>query len=142
VPGQEGHPAAGHLADQHRLARLTERRVYPHLLGVGQELVEARPADDPDVRHGDHGGQATFSPEEPEEEEEEDDEPPDFDDESDFDFDSPSDFDDEDEDESPSDFEDEDESPSDFEDEESEEESDEDAPLPPAATGPLRLSVR
>ncbi len=50
VPGQERHPAARHVADQHRLARLAERRLDRHLFGVGEELVEAGTADDPDVR--------------------------------------------------------------------------------------------
>jgi len=77
VPGQERHPAALDLADEHRLARLAERRLHPDLFGVGQELIEAGPADYPDVRDrlrgvlgvippkgGSHGGQATFSPDE------------------------------------------------------------------------------
>src|ERR1700722_16585283 len=32
MPGQEGDPAALDLADEHRLARLTEWRLYPDLL--------------------------------------------------------------------------------------------------------------
>ena len=60
VPRQEGHPLAPDLADEHRLARLAERGVDAELLGVGQELVESRPADDTDVRDRRHGGQATF----------------------------------------------------------------------------------
>jgi hypothetical protein len=75
VPGQERHPAARHLADQDRLARLAERRLDRHLLGVGEELVEAGAADDPDIRDRFHGGQATFSPEDFEDfEDDEDDE--------------------------------------------------------------------
>jgi hypothetical protein len=68
MPGQEGHPAAGHLANQDGLARLPERRLDLNLVAVGEELVETRTPDDPDVRDGGHGRQATFSPEEPEEE--------------------------------------------------------------------------
>jgi hypothetical protein len=68
MPGQEGHPAAGHLADQDRLARLPERRLDLDLVAIGEKLVEARTPDDPDVRDGGHGRQATFSPEEPAEE--------------------------------------------------------------------------
>jgi len=64
MPGQEGHPAAGHLADQDRLTRLPERRLNLDLVAVGEELIEARTPDDPDVRDGSHGRQATFSPEE------------------------------------------------------------------------------
>ena len=63
MPGQEGHPAAGHLADQDRLTRLPERRVDLDLVAIGEELVEARTPDDPDVRDGSHCRQATFSPE-------------------------------------------------------------------------------
>jgi hypothetical protein len=63
MPGQEGHPAAGHLADQDRLARLPERRLDLDLVAIGEELVEARTPDDPDVRDGGHSRQATFSPE-------------------------------------------------------------------------------
>ena len=63
MPGQEGHPAAGHLADQDRLTRLPERRLDLDLVAVGKELVEARTPDDPDVRDGSHCRQATFSPE-------------------------------------------------------------------------------
>ena len=61
MPGQEGHPAAGHLADQDRLARLPERRLDLDLVAIGEELVEARTPDDPDVRDGSHRRQATFS---------------------------------------------------------------------------------
>jgi hypothetical protein len=64
MPGHEGHPAAGHLADQDRLTRLPERRLNLDLVAVGEELVEARTPDDPDVRDGSHDRQATFSPEE------------------------------------------------------------------------------
>ena len=63
MPGQEGHPAAGHLADQDRLTRLPERRLDLDLVAIGEELVEARTPDDPDVRDGSHCRQATFSPE-------------------------------------------------------------------------------
>jgi hypothetical protein len=66
VPRQEGHAAASDLADEHSLTRLAERRVDLDLFGVGQELVKARPADDPDVRDRGHWGQATFSLEEDE----------------------------------------------------------------------------
>jgi len=68
MPGQEGHPAAGHLADQDRLTRFPERRLNLDLVAVGEELIEARTPDDPDVRDGSHRRQATFSPEEPAEE--------------------------------------------------------------------------
>ena len=68
MPGQEGHPAAGNLADQDRLAWLPEGRLDLDLVAVGEELVEARTPDDPDVRDGSHRRQATFSPEEPAEE--------------------------------------------------------------------------
>jgi len=64
VPRQEGHPAARDLADEHSLTRRAERRVDLDLLSIGQELVKAGPADDPDVRDRGHRGQATFSPEE------------------------------------------------------------------------------
>jgi len=68
MPGQEGHPAAGNLADQDRLARLPVRRLDLDLVAVREELVEARTPDDPDVRDGSHRRQATFSPDEPAEE--------------------------------------------------------------------------
>jgi hypothetical protein len=138
VPRQEGHPATLDRADEHRLARLAERRLDPDLLRVGQELIEAGPADNPDVRDRVHCGQATFSPEEPPEE------PPEEDDaelaaEDDADE-SPPDF-------SPPDF-----SPPDFDDEESAEddvesdEAEDDEPLAldaDALDGSLpRLSVR
>jgi hypothetical protein len=64
MPGQKGHPAADHLADQDRLTRLPERGLDLDLVAVGKELVEARTPDDPDVRDGSHRRQATFSPEE------------------------------------------------------------------------------
>jgi hypothetical protein len=67
VPGQERHPAAGHLADEHCLTGLAVRSVDLHLVGVSQKLVETRTPDDPDVGDRGHGRQATFSPEEPEE---------------------------------------------------------------------------
>jgi hypothetical protein len=54
VPGQESHPAAGHLADGNRLARLAERRIDLDYFGVGEELVEPGTPDDPDVRDGRH----------------------------------------------------------------------------------------
>jgi hypothetical protein len=81
---QEGHTTASDLADEHRLTRLAERSVDLYLVAVGEELVEPGTPDDPDVRDGSHGRQATFSPDEldddPAEEEEEADEdfaPPD-----------------------------------------------------------------
>jgi hypothetical protein len=64
VPRKESDPAARHLADKHSLARLTVRGVDLHLVGGGQELVEAGTSDDPDVRDRCHGRQATFSPDE------------------------------------------------------------------------------
>jgi hypothetical protein len=67
VPRQEGHPAAGHLADEHCLTGLAVRGVDLHLVGISQKLVETRTPDDPDVGDRGHGRQATFSPEEPEE---------------------------------------------------------------------------
>jgi hypothetical protein len=82
VPGQERDPAAGHLADEHGLARLTERGRDLNLFAVGEELIEAGSPDDGDVRDGAHLGQATFSPDEPDDlgdeelEDDEDDEPP------------------------------------------------------------------
>ncbi|HET9079696.1 MAG TPA: hypothetical protein VFO01_04170 [Trebonia sp.] len=69
MPRQEGHPAARDLADERCFARLAERRSDPDLLGVGQELVKAGAADNPDVRDRGHRGQATFSLEDPPEEE-------------------------------------------------------------------------
>jgi hypothetical protein len=98
VPRQEGHPAAGYLADEHCLTRLAVRGLDLHLVGVGQKLVETRTPDDPDVGDRGHDRQATFSPEEPEElpeeeepeepeePEEEEDEEEDEDDEDDEDF--------------------------------------------------------
>jgi hypothetical protein len=76
VPRQEGHPAAGYLADEHCLTGLAVGGLDLHLVGVGQKLVETRTPDDPDVGDRGHDRQATFSPEEPEElpEEEEPDE--------------------------------------------------------------------
>ena len=71
VSRQEGHPAAGHLADEHGLARLAIRGVDLHLIAVGEEFVETGTADDPDVRDRSHRRQATFSPEEPAEDGEE-----------------------------------------------------------------------
>jgi hypothetical protein len=56
VPGQERHPAAGHLADGNRLARLAERRINLDYFGIGEELVEPGAPDDPEVRDGRHGG--------------------------------------------------------------------------------------
>jgi hypothetical protein len=50
VPGQERHPAAGHLADGDRIARRAERRIDRDLGGVFSELVEARAADDSELR--------------------------------------------------------------------------------------------
>ena len=50
VPGQECHPAAAHLADRDRVARRAERRVELDLFGVFKELIEARTADDGDLR--------------------------------------------------------------------------------------------
>jgi hypothetical protein len=50
VPGQERHPAAGHLADGDRVARRAERRVDLDLFGVFQELVKTGAADDGDLR--------------------------------------------------------------------------------------------
>jgi len=67
VPRQEGHPAAGYVADEHRLTGLTVRGLDLHLVGVSQKLVETRTPDDPDVGDRGHDCQATFSPEEPEE---------------------------------------------------------------------------
>jgi hypothetical protein len=67
VPRQEGHPAAGYLADEHCLTGLAVRGIDLHLVGVGQKLVETRTPDDPDVGDRGHDRQATFSPEEPEE---------------------------------------------------------------------------
>jgi hypothetical protein len=90
VPRQEGHPAAGYLADEHCLAGLAVRGLDLHLVGVGQKLVETRTPDDPDVGDRGHDRQATFSPEEPEEEEpeepdeEEDEDEADDDDDEDF----------------------------------------------------------
>jgi hypothetical protein len=129
MPGQEGHPAADHLADQDRLARLPERRLDLDLVAVGEELVEARTPDDPDVRDGSHRRQATFSPDEPAEEL------------ADETFSPP-----EDEDESFSPLEDEDEVEEDGEDEDGE--SDEDSAAEEEddacaeADDPFRLSVR
>jgi hypothetical protein len=76
VPWQEGHPAAGYLADEHCLTGLAVRSVDLHLVSVSQKLIETRTPDDPDVGDRGHDRQATFSPEEPEElpEEEEPDE--------------------------------------------------------------------
>jgi hypothetical protein len=71
VPRQEGHLAARHLADEDRLTRLAEGGLNLHLFGVGEELVEARTSDDPDVGDRSHGRQATFSPDELEEPEDE-----------------------------------------------------------------------
>ena len=68
MPGQEGHLAAGNLADQDRLAWFPERCLDLDLVAVGKKLVEARTSDDPDVRDGSHRRQATFSPDEPAEE--------------------------------------------------------------------------
>jgi hypothetical protein len=90
VPRQEGHPAAGYLADEHCLTGLAVRGLDLHLVGVGQKLVETRTPDDPDVGDRGHDRQATFSPEEPEEEEpeepdeEEDEDEADDDDDEDF----------------------------------------------------------
>jgi hypothetical protein len=67
VPRQEGHPAAGYLADEHCLTGLAVRGIDLHLVGVGQKLVETRTPDDPDIGDRGHDRQATFSPEEPEE---------------------------------------------------------------------------
>jgi hypothetical protein len=67
VPRQEGHPAAGYVADEHRLTGLAVRGLDLHLVGVSQKLVETRTPDDPDVGDRGHDRQATFSPEEPEE---------------------------------------------------------------------------
>jgi hypothetical protein len=67
VPRQEGHPAAGYLADEHCLTGLAVRGIDLHLVGVGQKLVETRTPDDSDVGDRGHDRQATFSPEEPEE---------------------------------------------------------------------------
>jgi hypothetical protein len=64
VARQEGDPAPCHLADKHRLARLTERGLHLHLFAVGEELVKAGTSDDPDVGNRSHGRQATFSPDE------------------------------------------------------------------------------
>jgi hypothetical protein len=93
VPRQEGHPAAGYLADEHCLTGLAVRGLDLHLVGVGQKLVETRTPDDPDVGDRGHDRQATFSPEEPEEEEpeepeeeEEEDEEDEADDDDDEDF--------------------------------------------------------
>jgi len=142
VPRQEGDPPARDLADEHRLTRLAERCLDADLFGVGQELIEARPADNPDVRGRlrvvrrgvppggiSHRGQATFSPEDPPEDAELAEE--------------------DDADESLPDVEDDDESDEDEEEEEEEEEDDDadDEPLPfdeDAALGEplLRLSVR
>jgi hypothetical protein len=55
VPGQERHPAAGHLADGDRVARRAERRVDRDLFGVFAELVKARTADNGDFRQVCHG---------------------------------------------------------------------------------------
>ncbi|MGA8465474.1 MAG: hypothetical protein WB688_15010, partial [Trebonia sp.] len=87
MPRQEGHPAAGYLADEHCLTRLAVRGLDLHLVGVGQKLVETRTPDDPDVGDRGHDRQATFSPEEPEElpEEEEPEEPEEEEDEADDD---------------------------------------------------------
>jgi hypothetical protein len=93
VPRQEGHPAAGYLADEHCLTGLAVRGLDLHLVGVGQKLVETRTPDDPDVGDRGHDRQATFSPEEPEElpeeeepEEEEDEDEDEADDDDDEDF--------------------------------------------------------
>jgi hypothetical protein len=89
VPWQEGHPAAGYLADEHCLTGLAVRGVDLHLVGVSQKLVETRTPDDPDVGDRGHGRQATFSPEEPEElpeEEEPEEEEDEVDDDDDDDF--------------------------------------------------------
>jgi hypothetical protein len=93
VPRQEGHPAAGYLADEHCLTGLAVRGLDLHLVGVGQKLVETRTPDDPDVGDRGHDRQATFSPEEPEElpeeeepEEEEDEDEDEVDDDDDDDF--------------------------------------------------------
>jgi hypothetical protein len=89
VPRQEGHPAAGYLADEHCLTGLAVRGIDLHLVGVGQKLVETRTPDDPDVGDRGHDRQATFSPEEPEElpeeEELEEEEPEEEEDEADDD---------------------------------------------------------
>jgi hypothetical protein len=74
VPRQEGHPAAGHLTDEHCLAGVAVRGLDLHLVGVSKKLVETRTPDDPDVGDRGHDRQATFSPEEPEEEEAEEEE--------------------------------------------------------------------
>ena len=49
VPGDEGDPPALDLADHDVVARVAERGGHPHPLGVVEELVEARAADDADV---------------------------------------------------------------------------------------------
>jgi hypothetical protein len=58
VPGQERHPAAGYLPDGNRVARRAERRVERDLFGIFAELIEARTADDGDLRQVCHDGLA------------------------------------------------------------------------------------
>jgi cobalamin biosynthesis protein CobT len=99
VAWQEGNPAARHLADEHRLARLAERGLHLHLFAVGEELVEAGTSDDPDVSDRSHGRQATFSPDELADEAEDEEDPEDEDEAEDFspDFSPPAEDDEDDE---------------------------------------------
>jgi hypothetical protein len=66
VPRQERDPAPGYLADENGLTRVAEGGLNLDLLGVGEELVEPRTPDDPDVGDRSHAGQATFVPAEEE----------------------------------------------------------------------------
>ena len=56
VPGEEGHTPTFDLADQQVVAGLTERGADGDALGVSEERVEPRAADDADLRASRGGG--------------------------------------------------------------------------------------
>jgi hypothetical protein len=49
VAGQEGHPLPADVADREAIRRRAVGRVHGHLLGILQERVEPRPAEDADL---------------------------------------------------------------------------------------------
>jgi hypothetical protein len=77
MPRHERHSAAGHRADDQRVARRSERGVDRYLVGGAEKLIQPGAADDADAGQVGHAGQATFEPDD----EEDDDEPEDEDDE-------------------------------------------------------------
>ena len=64
VPGHEGDPAAAELADDQGIAGRAVRGLDADLVGIFEELIEPRPADDTNAGELGHGAQATFEPEE------------------------------------------------------------------------------